>query len=114
MDVRAVLADVASLGPFFTVRTGAAESADPTWRPLAELEADGPALRGRIAHVRRALGGDDAVPARVAASIAFQGIAAVVVSPAFGAAVLHGVVPSLGPRALHWRDSASGPLPLWV
>jgi hypothetical protein len=114
MDVRAVLADVASLGPFFTVRTGAAESADPTWRSLAELEADGPALRARIAHVRRALGGDAAVPARVAASIAFQGIAAVVVSPAFGAAVLHGVVPGLGPRDLHWRDSASGPLALWV
>jgi ferric iron reductase protein FhuF len=114
VDVRAVLADVAGLGPFFTVRTPPAEPADPAWRPLAELEVDGPVLRGRIAYVRRALGGDDAVPERVAASIAFQGIAAVVVSPAFGAAALHGVVPALGPRALHWRDDATGPLPLWA
>ena len=112
MDVRAVLADVAALGPFFTVRTGAAESADPTWQPFAALEVDGPPLRRRIAHVRRALGGDAAVEPRVAASIAFQGVAGVIVSPAFAAAVLHGVVPSLGPDDLHWRDSATGPLPL--
>ncbi|MCO1656540.1 (2Fe-2S)-binding protein [Pseudonocardia humida] len=114
MDVRAVLADVAALGPFFTVRTGDAESADPTWQPLSAMETDGPPLRRRIAHVRRALGGDDAVEPRVAASIAFQGVVGVIVSPAFGAAVLHGVVPSLDPAELHWRDSATGPLPLWA
>ncbi len=109
-----MLGDVAALGPFFTVRTGVAESVDPTWRPLADLEADGPPLRSRIAYVRRALGGDDAVEPRVAASIALQGIAAVVVSPAFAAAVLHGVVPALSPDVLHWRDSTTGPLALWA
>jgi ferric iron reductase protein FhuF len=110
----AVLSDVSGLGPFFTVRTDRAESADPSWRPVAGLETDGPLLRDRIDYVRRALGGDDRVELRVAASIAFQGIAAVIVSPPYAAAVLHCVVPALGPDVLHWRDRAGGPLPLWA
>jgi ferric iron reductase protein FhuF len=108
--VRAVLSDVSGLGPFFTVRTDASEAADPSWRPVAELEAEGPALRARITHVRDVLGSDE----RVAASIAFQGIAGVIVSPPYAAAVLHGVVPALGPDVLHWRPAAGGPLPLWA
>jgi ferric iron reductase protein FhuF len=108
--IRAVLSDVSGLGPFFTVRTDPSEAADPSWRPLAELEAGAAPLRERIAYVRGALGSDE----RVAASIAFQGIAGVVVSPPYAAAVLHGVVPALGPDVLHWRDTAGGPLPLWA
>jgi ferric iron reductase protein FhuF len=49
----------------------------------------------------------------VAASIAFQGLAATLVSAPFAAAVLHDVVPGLTPDALHWRPGASGPLRLW-
>jgi hypothetical protein len=109
IDLRAVLADVAGLGPFFVVGTAAAESADPTWRPVSSLHTDPAPLRERIAHVRRTLGSDQ----RVAASIAFQGLAAGLVSAPFAAAVLHGVVPALGPDALHWRPSASGSLQLW-
>jgi ferric iron reductase protein FhuF len=108
--VGAVLSDVSGLGPFFTVRTDASEGADPSWRPVAELEVDGAPLRERIAYVGRALGSDE----RVAASIAFQGIAGVLVSPPYAAAVLHAVVPALAPDVLHWRNTAGGPLPLWA
>ncbi len=114
VEVSSVLTDVSALGPFFAVRTHAAVPDGPPPRPLAELEVDGPALRERIAYVRGALGGDAAVPLRVAASIAFQGIAAVVVSPAYAAAVLHATVPALGPATLHWQDVRGGPLPLWA
>lgn len=111
VDLRAVMSDVSGLGPFFTVRTDPAEAADPSWRPFADLETEGPALRERISYVRGALG--DPEP-RVAASIAFQGIAAVIVSPPFAAAALHSVVPALGPSDLHWRPMAGGPFPLWT
>jgi hypothetical protein len=111
VDLRAVLSDVSGLGPFFTVRTDPAEAADPSWRPFTDLETDGPALRERISYVGAALG--DPEP-RVAASIAFQGIAAVIVSPPFATAVLHGHVPALDPTALHWRPMAGGPFPLWT
>jgi ferric iron reductase protein FhuF len=108
-DACAVLADVAGIGAYFVVGTDPAEAVDPTWRPLADLSRDPRPLRDRIAHVRRALGSDE----RVAASIAFQGLAALVVSAPFAAAVVHGVLPRLTPEALHWRASASGPWPLW-
>jgi hypothetical protein len=116
VDVRAVLADVAGIGPYFTVVTDPTESVDPTWRPLRELIADGEPLRERIAHVRRSLFGADgaAGPAdrvadRVAASITFQGLAALLVSAPYAAAVLHGGVPRLTPDVLLWRPSAGGP-----
>lgn len=104
-----MLADIAGLGPFFTVSTDPAEEADPTWRPVRDLHTDPVPLHDRIAHVGRVLGSDQ----RVAASIAFQGLAALVVSAPFAAAVVHGLLPRLGPAALHWRVAASGPLPLW-
>lgn len=109
VDVRAVLADVAGLGSFFTVGTDPAQAADPTWRPMRDLHTDPGPLRERIAHVGRVLGSDD----RVAASIAFQGIAALVVSAPLASAVLHGMLPELTAGTLHWRVSASGPWPLW-
>jgi hypothetical protein len=116
-DVQAVLADVARLGPFFAVGTAAAEAADPTWQPVRTLYTDAQPLRERIAHVRRTLAGAGGatgrVDDRVAASIAFQGLAAGLVSAPFAAAVLHGVVPGLDADTLHWRPSASGPLRLW-
>ncbi|OLT19328.1 hypothetical protein BJF78_11360 [Pseudonocardia sp. CNS-139] len=114
MDVRTVLDDVAGLGPFFAVGTRPAESADPTWRPVRDLQTDPAPLRDRIAHVARTLGlGDGAAGRRVAASIAFMGYAASLLSPPYAAAVLHGTVPALTPDALRWRPAASGPLPRW-
>jgi ferric iron reductase protein FhuF len=109
MDVRTVLADVAAFGPFFTVGTDPAEAVDPSWRPLQDLYTDPRPLADRIAHVRRVLESDD----RVAASITFQGLAALLLSAPFAAVVLHGVLPQLTARTLHWRPSATGPWPLW-
>jgi len=107
VDVRDVLADVARLGAFFVVDTGPAEGADPSWRPMADLYSDPLPLRDRIAHVARVLGSDG----RVAASIAFQGLAARLLSAPFAAVVLHGVLPDLA--TVSWRPSATGPWPLW-
>lgn len=102
MDARAVLADVAGLGPFFAVGTG---SATDGWRPMGELHVDPQPLRERIEHVRRVLRCDE----RVATSIAFQGLVALVVSAPFAAVVLHGVLPQLTARSLYWKATDSGP-----
>ncbi|HYH31549.1 MAG TPA: (2Fe-2S)-binding protein [Pseudonocardia sp.] len=101
MDVRAVLTDVAGLGPFFAIGTGTAEAGE---RAVADLHADPQPLRERIAHVRGALGTDR----RVAASLAFQGLAAHLVSAPYAAAVLHGPVPALTPADLYWHRGADG------
>ncbi|MBW0135618.1 IucA/IucC family C-terminal-domain containing protein [Pseudonocardia abyssalis] len=108
-DVRAVLADVGRLSPFFLVGTDPAAAAEPGWRPLRDLYTDPRPLRDRIAHVRRALDSDD----RVAASITFQGLAALVLSPSLAAVAVHGVLPHLGPDVLHWRPAEAGPWALW-
>lgn len=100
MDVRAVLADVAALGPYFAVGV----HVEPGDRPVADLHADPGPLRARIVHVRRTLDCDD----RVAASLAFQGLAAQLVSPPYAAAVLHGAVPALTPAVLHGRRGDDG------
>jgi hypothetical protein len=97
VDVRSLLADVGGLGPFFTLGAGPAA---PGERPLADPEP----VRDRIAHVSGALGCDD----RVAASLAFQGFAAQLVSAPYAAAVLHGAVPALTPSTLWWRRSDDG------
>lgn len=105
---RALLADVARAGAFFAVDTGPVPAA-PGRHPVGELYAGGPALATRIAHVRRVLGSDD----RVAASITFQGLAALLVSAPFAAAVVHATVPVLTPATLHWTPTTDGPWPLW-
>jgi len=97
-----VLADVADLGPFFTVGTG---SITAGYRPMIELYTDPEPLRTRIGQVARALDADD----RVAASITFQGLAALIVSAPYAAVVLHGMLPGLTARALHWRPVEDGP-----
>lgn len=113
VDMRAVLADVARLGPFFAI--DAERPADPDTRPVGDLYAGrGTALAERIAHVGRVLGPDDAATARrVAASITFQGLAALLVSAPYAAVVVHGVRPELTARSLHWTTSTRSPWPLW-
>jgi ferric iron reductase protein FhuF len=113
-DVRAVLKDVAGLGPFFTVSTESG-AVGGDWRPVLDLQTDPAPLAARIAHVRGALGSPDGpeVDVRVAASVSFQGLAALVVSAPFAAAVLHGVLPEMAPEALYWRATESGPWPMW-
>ena len=104
-----MLADVAGAGPFFAVDTDPAAPAHPGRHPTGELYTGGPALAARIAHVRRTLGSDH----RVAASITFQGLAALLVSAPFAAVVVHGVLPGLTPHTLHWTPSTDGPWTQW-
>jgi hypothetical protein len=94
VDVPSILADVAGLGPFFTLGTGRGE------RPLA----DPVPVRERIAHVGRALGGEQ----RVAASLAFQGFVAQLVSAPYAAAVLHAATPVIEPATAWWRRADDG------
>jgi len=101
VDGSAVLADVAGLGPFFAIGTGRAVAGE---RPVAGLLADPRPLRARIAHVRGALGGEE----RVAASLAFQGLAAQLVSAPYAAAVRHGAVPALTPAEVLLRRTGDG------
>ncbi|HLU55113.1 MAG TPA: (2Fe-2S)-binding protein [Pseudonocardia sp.] len=94
MDVRSLLADVAGLGPFFALRAGRGEHRLTDPEPVQE----------RIAHVARALGCAE----RVAASLAFQGFAAQLVSAPYAAAVLHGEVPAPTPATLWWSRTGDG------
>lgn len=93
------LADVARLGGYAAVEPRVAGV------PVADVYGGGGLLDGRIATVRDALACDD----RVAASVAFQGFAASLVTPPLAAAVVHGVLPLLPPGALHWEPTPSGP-----
>lgn len=104
-----MLADIARIGPFFTVATGP-DVATAEFRPIVELFSDPTPMRARIFHVANALRTDD----RVAASIAFQGLAAGLVSAPLAAAVAHGVVPRFAPSRLYVRPLPSGPWPLWL
>jgi hypothetical protein len=128
-DVRALLADVGGIGPFFAVATDVATPGEG-WVPVRALGAvDGP-LAERIAAVGRALGvgvqdvepGSARRSRRVAASIAFQGITAQLVAPLFAAVAVHGVLPVPGrsgdpagaiAATLHWRPGGAGPWLWW-
>lgn len=101
----AAFADVAAAGRHFHVATDPAVTADPRWRPLAELY--GPALAGQVAVVQDRLGTDEP---RVAASILFQAVAGRVCSPILACAAVHGLVPDLDPARTYWRDKVPGPV----
>lgn len=112
-QVGAVLADVARLGPFFTVTTDTA--APDGARPVGDVVGHPELLEPRIAHVAAVLGPDDPVVARrVAASITFQGLAALLVSAPYAAVVVHDVLPVWSPRTLYWVPSTQGVWPLWT
>ena len=72
-------------------------------------------LRQRIAEVRAALAAGrppEAVEFRVAASVTHLGVAARLISPALGTAVLLGRVPRMDPAEVAWQPVLGGPLPL--
>jgi ferric iron reductase protein FhuF len=94
VDAPSLLAAVAGLGPFFTLGAGRGE------RPLADPEP----VRARIAHVAAALRCEQ----RVAASLAFQGFAAQLVSAPYAAAVLHARVPEVTPASVRWTRAEDG------
>jgi hypothetical protein len=111
--------ELAAFGPFFAVsahRPGAA-SVLP-WRPAGELLSPSGVLLDRIALVRATLADRgvlavDAVEPRVAASAVHLGLAARLVSPVLGAAVL-GRSFDAHPGGLWWQEVPGGPVPLSV
>ena len=123
------LAAAATVGPYFTIQpwsgqpwsgqpwSGEPRFAEPGWRPLRALIADPAVLTERVGHARSVLArnagcapGD--VEPRVAASVMFLGLAAQLVSPLLGAAVLAGVLPQLTVADLYWQPVTGGPWPL--
>ena len=112
--VRTVLAASDAVDGFFAISTREVESADPSWRPLAELLAvpgQGPdPLADRLEQVAAGLGASR----RVAASLLGQSLASRSVSVLLAAAS-QGVLPDLSPvTVLHARPWPGGPMPLWA
>lgn len=101
------LADVARVGPYFSVETDPDIADHPLWRPLTALY--GPALPDQVAAVRVRLGTTED---RVAASLLFQGVAGRLWSPALATAAGHGRVPDLDPARTYWRAASPGPIVL--
>ena len=109
-------APLAELGAFFAVAQHDPRSpvAAP-WLPLDALTGSALVLRDRIAAVRSALAaaagcGPQAVEFRVAASVTQLGIAARLISPALGMAVVSGAV--LRVAAARWQPTLGGAFPL--
>jgi hypothetical protein len=109
-------AELAQLGPYFAVGIHPPGQPWPdSWRPLSTLLDSPEDLRQRIGDVRSALAADcppDAVEFRVAASVTHLGVAARLISPVLGMAVLLGIVPAMDPAEVHWQPVLGGPLPL--
>lgn len=109
-EFASVLRRVASIGPFFDLSTS---TKDAAWQPFSELLTDPEVLSARITATRDALavhGG--AVEWRVAASLAQLNLAARVLSPVLGCAVVAGVLPVVSPELLWWQPVLGGAFPL--
>jgi len=104
------------LGAFFAVASHDPQSSlAAPWLPLDALTGSAPVLRDRIAAVRSALAaaagcGPSEVEFRVAASVTQLGIAARLISPALGLAVVSGAV--LRVAAAWWQPALGGAFPL--
>ncbi|MEU1799983.1 (2Fe-2S)-binding protein [Streptomyces sp. NPDC019937] len=106
----------AEVGPFFALRTGSGDPAAEGYERIGAAcrltggGAAAPPLRGRVEAVAASLGTDEP---RVAASLAFQGLAARVWSLALGPAALSGAVYDLRPDRLWWNPARTAPDDLW-
>ena len=112
-----LLADLAALGPYFTVDVHRPGSPlRPPWQPLGDLTGSPDALAGRIGEVRERLAAAAGCPAaavefRVAASIAQLGLCARLLSPALGAAAA-GWALRVDTAGARWVPALGGPFPL--
>lgn len=119
VDLDPELAALGSLGGFFVLRTGVSPRAPlPTLaRAYAAPRNDDPRdvyanpLIFRVDKVTRTL---RAPEARIAVSIAHQGLVARLWSIALGAAALYGQLPDLDPGLLRWDPDGSAPDDLWL
>jgi hypothetical protein len=105
------LAAAAGLGPFQAV----AHAPDPDWTCWTSLTGDPAVLQRRVDEVRAVLAagpGSPDVPPRVAASLVHLGLAARVLAPVVGAALLTGALPVAEPHQVHLRLAGANPLPL--
>ncbi|MEU3842990.1 (2Fe-2S)-binding protein [Streptomyces sp. NPDC028635] len=115
MDLDPGLAALRPLGGFFLLRTaGAAHGALPTLADAYDAGRAGAHPDPLDVRVRRVAGAIRAPEARVAASIAHQGLAARLWSVALGCAVLYGTLPDLDPGLLRWDPRGSAPDDLWL
>jgi FhuF 2Fe-2S C-terminal domain len=110
----AALHAAAALGPYFAVQLAAD---GPDWLGLQTLVDDPEQLRERVATTRRLLAqrcelDPETIEERAAASIYFLGLAARLVSPALGSAVVTGAVPQLALSDVWWQPVAGGPIPI--
>ncbi|MEU7583267.1 IucA/IucC family C-terminal-domain containing protein [Streptomyces sp. NPDC041068] len=113
MSTHIDLAELGSVGGFFALRAGPADSGAAV--PLAEVygappEAADP-LAFRVAKVARRLGAPED---RIAVSVAQLGLAARLWSVALGSAALYGAVPDLDSARLHWDADGTSPDDLWL
>jgi hypothetical protein len=117
VDEAGSLAELAGFGPFFAVQTHRPSAEVPApWQPLDTLLGSATVLAARISAVRDGLAAAAGCPAsqvelRVAASVAQLGIAARLISPALGSAVL-GVPLGIDVGQARWIPAIGGPFPL--
>ncbi|MFI9201487.1 (2Fe-2S)-binding protein [Streptomyces sp. NPDC053048] len=100
------LRELAGVGPFFALREDRPDD------PEGYLPLGPEVMRSRITTVAGRLGTTDR---RVAASIAFQGVAGRLLSIGLGSAVLTGHVPDLAAcGGLRWHPARTAPDDLWL
>lgn len=110
--------ELTALGPYFAVAIHDPRSPSMSpWQPLSTLSGSPQALNDRIAAVRAALATaagcqPEQIEFRVAASVTHLGVAARLISPPLGTAVVGGYPLQLDPAAARWQPVASGAFPL--
>ncbi|MGW5868406.1 (2Fe-2S)-binding protein [Streptomyces sp. NPDC055239] len=105
------LTEVASVGGFFALRTGAPPGGAQVTSLARVYAGDEGPLAFRVDKVADRLGAPDL---RIGVSVAHLGLAARLWSVALGSAALHGEVPYLEPALLHWDADGSSPDDLWL
>ncbi|MEU0056930.1 (2Fe-2S)-binding protein [Streptomyces sp. NPDC006334] len=121
VDLDTALAALHPLGPFFALRTAVTATAAKSTAPpptLAQAYRTPPPLDPDVdpltLHLRTVAHALRAPEARIAASVAHQGLAARLWSVALGCAALYGALPDLDARLLRWDPDGSAPDDLFL